>query len=281
MGGQDGALSETTIRAGAAPCWPDLRELWRYRDLLRTFALRGVLVRYRQAVLGIAWAVLRPLLTAVILAVVFGLVARFGEGGKTPYLLLTMSGALAYQLFSSCLLSCSGSVVGNAGMVGKIYFPRLILPLSACLVAAVDFLFALLVFGLLMLAFGVMPPARACLFPVFALLALLAALGPGLWLAALNVRYRDVGHIVPFLVQILTYISPVGFASEKIPEAWRFWYSLNPLVGAIDGLRWSVLPEAAAPDWTMLGVSAGAAVLLLASGIAFFRRSEEDFADII
>ncbi len=274
-------MQEKVIRSGPAPLLPPLDELWRFRELCWTLAMRGVLVRYKQTIFGIGWAVLRPVLTALVMTIIFGKIAKLDDGGAIPYLLMVMAGALPFQMFSACLLSASGSVVANAGMVSKIYFPRLMIPVSTCMVAVVDFFFALLVYVVMALWYGVMPPAQAVLFPMFILMGFLAALGPGLWLAAVNVRYRDIMQIVPFLVQILTYLSPVGFSMEKVPERWRLLMSLNPMVSVIDGCRWTLLPGAPAPDVNGVVLSAVVIVLMLLLGFVCFRRMEDQFADII
>lgn len=257
------------------------RDLWAYRELFVILAWRDVAVRYKQTAIGIAWAVVRPFLTMVVFTVVFGQLAKLPSEGGAPYPVMVFAGMLPWFLFSTILSEASGSLVGNANLVGKVYFPRLIIPSSAAVVALVDFAvnFAIL-FGL-MLWYGFWPSWRLVLLPVFVALAMLTSLGPAFLITALNVKYRDFRYIIPFIVQFGLYISPVGFSSAIVPERWRFWYSLNPVVGVIDGFRWCILggdPPLYLPGFLL---SLVVVVLFFWLGIVYFRRTEKSFADLI
>jgi lipopolysaccharide transport system permease protein len=255
----------------------NLRELIAYRELFGVLAWRAVLVRYKQTVIGVAWALLRPLLTMLILTFVFGHVAKLA--GSTP--LLVFAGVLPWQLFASGLAACAESVVGNGSMVSKVYFPRLILPISACLTSVIDFVISLAVLAVMMVIYGAAPTWNIAWLPAFVLLAVAAALSLGLWLAALNVRYRDIQHIIPFFVQMGLYVSPVGFSTSEIPERWQTLFSLNPMVSVIDGFRWALLGEGVQLRWEMFSISAGVVLLLLVGGVIYFNRKEDTFADVI
>ena len=257
------------------------QDLWRYRELFYFLAWRDILVRYKQTVIGIAWSVLRPLLTMLVFTVVFGKLARFPSEGDTPYPILVFSALLPWQLFANALSESGNSLISNANMLSKIYFPRLIVPSSAIVVALVDFLISFGILVVLMLFYGFWPGWKILTLPLFLLLALATALGVGVWLAALNVKYRDFRYIVPFMVQLGLYISPVGFSSSVIPEKWRLLYSLNPLVGVIDGFRWAILGTAADFYWPGFGVSVALILLILWAGLAYFRKTERYFADLI
>lgn len=255
------------------------RDLWRYRELLGFLALRDVRVRYKQAVLGIAWALIQPAITTIIFTVVFGRLARMPDGG-VPYPLLVMSGLIAWQLFSSALSGSSGSLVSNSNLISKVYFPRLIVPLSALGVSVIDFTVVLGLFTLLSLWFGHLPSWHWIFLPVFMFLALAAAFGAGLWLTALTVKYRDFRFITPFLLQIGIFVSPVGYRTDFFPE-WQHLLALNPLTGIINGFRWCLLGGEPALSWSALGTGTAMIVALVASGLWFFRRTEKKFADII
>jgi lipopolysaccharide transport system permease protein len=269
---------ELIIEAGRAErhYW---RDLWRYRELLGFLAWRDVKVRYKQTVLGAAWALLQPAITLVIFTFVFGKLAAMPAGG-VPYPLLVLAGLLPWQLFANSLGSASGSLVSNTHLISKVYFPRLIVPLSSVAVAVIDFALVCVLYAGLSLWFGHLPDARVLLAPVFVLLTLAAALGAGLWLTALTVRFRDFRFIVPFLIQLGVFLSPVGFSSANLPN-WRLVYSLNPMVGAIDGFRWCLLGDAQQLWWPGQLAGLGVTLGLLASGIWYFRRTERSFADII
>ncbi|OGA68313.1 MAG: phosphate ABC transporter permease [Betaproteobacteria bacterium RIFCSPLOWO2_12_FULL_68_20] len=256
------------------------RDLWRYRELFLFLTWRDILVRYKQTVMGIAWAVLRPLLAAVVFTVVFGKLANLPSDG-VPYPLLVMVAILPWQLFANGLAEASNSLLSNAGMISKVYFPRIIIPTSAVIVSLVDLLFASVILVGLMAWYGAVPGWRALTLPLFVLLAFAAAIGGGLWCAALNVKYRDFRYLVPFVLQLGLYISPIGFTSSIVPQNWRLLYSLNPMAGVIDGVRWALLGGSAPMYWPGLALALAITAALLASGVAFFRRTEKSFADVI
>lgn len=256
------------------------RDLWQYRELFYFLSWRDILVRYKQTVLGVAWAVIRPLITMAIFTVVFGRLAKMPSEG-VPYPVLVFAGMLPWQLFATSLSEASNSLIGNANLVSKVYFPRLIVPTSSIMVCGVDFLINGVIFTGLMAWFGVVPSWPILFLPVFILLGFAAAIGAGLWLAALNVNYRDFRYVVPFLVQFGLYVSPVGFSSSVIPESWRLLYALNPMVCVIDGFRWCVFGPQRPLDPASCGLGIFVIALLLFSGIWFFRRTERSFADTI
>jgi len=257
------------------------RDLWKYRELFFFLAWRDILVRYKQTVIGIAWSLIRPVLAMVVFTFIFGKLANFPTEGTAPYPVLVFSAMLPWQLFANALTESSNSLIANANMLSKIYFPRLIIPTSKVITCLVDFLIAFAVLLALMAWYQFVPGWRILLLPFFLLEALLVALGTGLWLAALNVKYRDFRYIVPFLVQLGLYISPVGFSSTVVPGAWRFFYSLNPMVGVIDGFRWSILGGQTNIYLPGLATSFIFSLLLFVSGVAYFRRTERFFADLI
>lgn len=261
------------------------RDLWRYRELFYFLAWRDILVRYKQTVIGIAWAVIRPFLTMVVFTVVFSRIAKLPAPGAVPYALLVMAGMLPWQFFATALSESSNSLLGSANLISKIYFPRLIVPAGAVITSFVDFLITLGLMAVLMLWYGFLPDGRIFLLPAFALLAFLCSFGIGLWLAALNVEYRDFRYIVPFIVQFGLYVSPVGFGSaavrDKLGETVFRLYSLNPMVGVIDGFRWCLLRGESPLDWASVLLSCCLVALLSASGIWYFRKMERTFADVI
>jgi homopolymeric O-antigen transport system permease protein len=257
------------------------KDLWRYRELFFFLSWRDILVRYKQTVIGVAWSVLRPLLTMVVFTVIFGKLARFPSEGNAPYAVMVFAAMLPWQLFANALSETSNSLINNAAMISKIYFPRLIVPGSAVIVGLVDFLISLVILGLLMAWYRYLPDWRLLALPLFLLLALSVALGAGLWLAALNVKYRDFRYIVPFMVQFGLYVSPVGFSSSVVPEKWRLLYSLNPMVGVIDGFRWSLLGGESQLYLPGLFLSVGLTLALLWAGLRYFRSVERTFADVI
>lgn len=257
----------------------DLRELWRYRELIFFLTWRDIKVRYKQAVLGIAWAVLQPLLTMLIFTVIFGILLETPSQGL-PYPLFALSALLPWQLFATALQRSSISLVGNANLITKIYFPRLAIPLSSVMAALVDFGVSFVVLLLVMAYFGFWPGWNILWLLPMTLLTLLTALSVGLWFSALNVQYRDVQHMVPFIIQVWMYASPIVYPIETIPAGiWRSLYGLNPMVGVIQGFRWALL-GGTPPDLTML-VSSGVVLLLLISGLFYFRRMEKTFADVV
>ena len=256
------------------------RELLRYRELFYFLAWRDILVRYKQTVIGVAWSVIRPLLTMLVFTVVFGRLARLPSEG-VPYPILVFSAMLPWQYFANAMQESSNSLIAESRLISKVYFPRLIVPTSSVIVSAVDFLISLALLGLLMLWYGFAPSPAILLMPFFFLLATLSALGVGYWLSALNVKYRDFRYIVPFLVQFGLYVSPVGFSSSVVPDRWRLLYSLNPMVGVIDGFRWCVQGTASSLYLPGFLISAAVSVLAFVSGVWFFRRTERFFADFI
>jgi len=257
------------------------RDLWRYRELFAVLAWRDVAVRYKQTVIGLAWVLLQPLATMLLLSVVFGRVAGMPSEGAAPYALLVLAGLLPWQLFATALTGASQSLVGNANLISKVYFPRLIVPASAVVVALVDFLVSLVILAAVMAWYGYVPDWRILALPGLVAMAFLASLGPGLYLTALNVRYRDVRYVIPFVVQFGLYVSPVGFSSGVVPERWRLVYALNPMVGVIDGFRWAILGEASAVHLPSFLVSWGVIALLLWRGIARFRAMERTLPDLL
>ncbi len=271
--------SELIIQAGRTEkhYW---RDLWRYRELFYFLAWRDILVRYKQTVVGFSWALIRPFLTMVVFSVIFGKLANLPSEG-VPYPILVFAGILPWQLFSSSLSECSNSLLGNANLISKIYFPRLIVPTSAVVVSFVDFMVAGIILIGLMAWFNYVPPWQILTLPLFILVACAASMGAGLWFAALTVEYRDFRYVVPFIVQLGLYVSPVGFSSSIIPEKWRVLYSINPMVGVIDGFRWAILGQNSQIYWPGFVLSIIFVILLLLSGIWYFRRTERTFADVI
>jgi len=257
------------------------RDLWQYRGLLYFLAWRDILVRYKQTVIGIAWSLLNPFFFMVVFTVIFKWIGKFPTEGNTPYPILVFSALLPWQLFSSALTQSSKSLVENAQMVSKIYFPRLLVPLGSVVVSLVDFLISLGLLVIMMVWFQWNPGWRVLALPLFLVLAVLAALSIGAWLSALNVKYRDFHYIIPFLLQIGLFSSPVGFTSSVIPERWRLVYSLNPMVGVIDGFRWCLLGGEAKLYIPGLLLSIVLVVVFLWCGIRYFRRTERTFADFI
>jgi lipopolysaccharide transport system permease protein len=258
--------------------WADL---WRYRELFLILAWRDLSVRYKQTVIGILWAILRPLLTMIVFTIVFGRIAQLPSDGSAPYPLLVFAAMLPWFLFSNSLSESANSLIGNASLIGKVYFPRMIVPAATVVTAFVDFLISFALLLGMMAWYRFAPGWQILLLPAFVLLALLASLGPGLWIAALNVKYRDFRYVIPFAVQFGLYVSPVGFSSGVIPEQWRLLYSLNPLVGVIDGFRWCILGGGSPLYLPGFLLSLGVTAYVLWRGVSRFRRMEKDFADLI
>ena len=256
------------------------RDLLRYRELFYFLAWRDILVRYKQTVVGLAWAVLRPLLTMIILTVVFGKIAKL-PSGKVPYAILVFSGMLPWQFFATALTESGNSLVSNAGMISKIYFPRLVLPASSVITSLADFLVSAAIMAALMAWYGYLPSANIFCLPLFIGMAFAIAFGAGLWIAALMARFRDFRFIVPFIVQFGLYISPVGFYSSLVPEQWRLLYSLNPMVGVIDGFRWAILGGEHTIYLPGFVLSLGGLSAVVGTGMWYFRKTERGFADII
>ena len=259
--------------------WTDL---WRYRELFLILAWRDVTVRYKQTIIGVGWAILRPFLTMVVFTIIFGRVAGLPSDGDAPYALMVFAAMLPWTLFSSSLGDASNSLIGNASLISKVYFPRLIIPTATVVTAFVDFLISFVILLGLMIYYQFAPSWNLLLLPVFILLALLASLGPGLWITALNVKYRDFRYVIPFIVQFGLYVSPVGFSSNVIPEQWRLLYSLNPIVGVIDGFRWCILGGSDSPIyWPGFLLSLMIVAFFLWLGVSRFRKMEKTFADLI
>lgn len=271
--------SELIIEAGRAEkqYWKDL---WRYRELFYFLAWRDILVRYKQTAIGIAWALIRPFLTMVVFTVVFGNLAKLPSEG-VPYPILVFAAMLPWQFFANALSECSNSLISNANLLSKVYFPRLIVPTSAIVVSFVDFMISGMILLGLMAWYNFVPSWRILTLPVFIAIAFVAAMGAGLWLASLNVQYRDFRFIVPFIVQFGLYISPVGFSSSIVPQQWRLLYSLNPMVGVIDGFRWAILGGNTAIYWPGFLLSLALVGFLFVTGIWYFRKMERTFADVI
>lgn len=258
--------------------WSDL---WRYRELFYILSWRDLKVRYKQTVVGVAWSVIRPLLTMIIFTFVFGRLAKMPTLGDAPYPIMVFAGLLPWYFFSNSLTEASNSLVGNTNLISKVYFPRLIIPASSIITSFVDFLISFVLMLLLMLYYQYVPSWHMVFMPVFLLAAFGASFGFGLWLTTMNVKYRDFRYIIPFIVQFGLYVSPVGFSSSVISEKWRMWYSLNPMVGVIDGFRWCIIGDAATIYWPGFYASIGVIVFLMWYSIRHFRKMEKAFADYI
>ena len=256
-------------------------DLWRYRELFRVLAWRDLSVRYKQTAIGVLWALVRPLLTMLVLTIVFGRIAKMPTDGNAPYALLVFAGILPWTFFSTGLSEASNSLINNERLISKVYFPRMIVPVATILVSFVDFLISFCILLGLMAWYRFMPDWQLIFLPVFALLAVFACIGPSLWIAALNVKYRDFRYVIPFIVQFGLYASPVGFSSSAVPEKWRLLYSLNPMVGVIDGFRWCILGPQSALYLPGLFLSVVVIVFFLWVGVRLFRRTEKSFADLI
>lgn len=257
------------------------RDLWRYRELFLVLAWRDVAVRYKQTVIGLAWALIQPLATMMVFTVIFGKVANLPTEGAAPYALMVYAGLLPWQLFATSLTGASNSLIGNSNLISKVYFPRLIVPASAVVVAFVDFLVSFFILVCLMAWYQFLPSWQILALPFFILMAFLASLGPGLWVTALNVKFRDFRYVIPFLVQFGLYVSPVGFSSTLISEEWRLLYSINPVVGVIDGFRWAILGGESNLYLPGFILSWGVIIFFLWLGVRQFRKMEKSFADLI
>jgi homopolymeric O-antigen transport system permease protein len=271
---------ELVLEAGRADrhYWADL---WRYRELFKVLAWRDVSVRYKQTLIGVAWAIIRPFLTMVVFTVAFGKLAKLPSDGTAPYALMVFAGMLPWTFFSTALTDSTNSMLSNANLISKVYFPRLIAPAAAVIVALVDLLISFVILIGLMVWYRFAPSWQILFLPAFVAVALFASLGPGLWLTALNIKYRDFRFIMPFIVQIGLYVSPVGFSSNVIPDNWRLLYSLNPMVGVIDGFRWCILGGQSQLYLPGFIASIGVTALLLWLGVRQFRKTENSFADLI
>lgn len=274
-------MVERVIRPRRGWVTVDFAELWRYRELFGFLAWRDVLVRYKQTYLGIAWVVIQPVLTTVVFTILFGRFAQFPSNGA-PYALLTFAALLPWQFFANTLAESSNSMVASSRIISRVYFPRLIIPASVVCSGFVEAAISFVVLVILMLAYGAPFHPQLLLLPVFLLLAFLITFAAGAWFSALNVKYRDVRYIVPFITRLGLYVTPVGFLwIEVVPEKWRLWFCLNPLVGVIDGFRWSVLGPGFEPYWPGFAVSMAVTVVLLATGLTYFQNTERSFADVI
>lgn len=257
------------------------RDLWRYRELFLVLAWRDVAVRYKQTIIGMAWVMLQPLASVAVFTVIFGKVAKLPSMEDVPYTVMVFAGLLPWQLISGAVNNAANSLVGNSGLISKVYFPRLIVPASAVVVCLVDFVVAMAVMAGLMAWHQFVPDTRILLLPLFMLMAVLAAIGPGLWIASLNVRYRDFRQVLPFLLQFGMYLSPVAYVSAVVPEQWKMLYHLNPAVAVIDGFRWCLLRGAAPVYWPGLAMACAVILLLLYVGVRQFRKTESTFADMV
>ena len=273
------AKSTIIIEAGRTEkqYWQDI---WKYRELFYFLAWRDILVRYKQTFIGIAWALIRPFLTMIVFTIVFGSIAKLPSQG-VPYPILVFSAMLPWQFFSNSLSECSNSLVTNSNLISKIYFPRLIVPTSAVVVSFVDFMISGIILLALMAWYNFVPSWRILTLPFFIAIAFAASMGAGLWLASLNVKYRDFRYIVPFIVQFGLYISPVGFSSNIVPDKWRLLYSLNPMVGVIDGFRWAILGNSYTLYLPGFLLSLFIVAFFVITGIWYFRKTERTFADVI
>lgn len=257
------------------------KDLWRYRELFYILSWRDVKVRYKQTVIGAAWSIVRPLLTMIIFTVVFSKVAKLPAGVSAPYPIMVYAAMLPWVFFSTSLAEASMSLIGNSNLITKVYFPRMIVPTASIITSLVDFLISFCLLFILFIWYGYFPSWQILVLPVFLLMAFVASVGAGLFVTALNVKYRDFRYIIPFIVQFGLYISPVGFNSNVIPEKWRLVYALNPMVGVIDGFRWCLLRGEQVIHWDAMAVSVGVSLILFVIGIRQFRKMEKSFADLI
>ncbi len=268
------------IEAGRADrhYWLDL---WQYRELFRVLAWKDLAVRYKQTVIGVLWALIRPFLTMIVFTVIFGRIAKLPTEGNAPYALMVLAGILPWTFFSTGLSDASNSLINNERLISKVYFPRVILPIATIVVAFADFLISFCILIVLLGWYRYLPDWRIVILPFFVLLAFLASVGPSLWITALNVKYRDFRYVIPFVVQLGLYLSPVGFSSSVIPQKWHLLYSLNPMVGVIDGFRWCILRGESALYLPGQLVSTAVIMWFLWFGIRQFRKMEKSFADLI
>lgn len=278
----DSGALQPPIRVIEPPSsWPsvNLPELWRYRDLLFMLVWRDVSINYRQSLVGYGWALFKPLLTLGVFSLIFGKVAQLPSDG-IPYPLFCLCGLVPWAYFSTCLSGSVNSVVNSSNLLTKVYFPRLLLPLTSVLSGLMDLAVQLGVLGIVMLCFGAIPGWKIVLLPFLVFLCMITSLAVGLWLTSVNVRYRDVGHLVPFLSQLWMWLTPIVYPSSMVPERWRWVYGLNPMTGVVEAFRWALL-GASSPNWVTLGLSFTVVMILLTSGLFYFRRTEAYFADII
>jgi lipopolysaccharide transport system permease protein len=274
-----GNIPVIRVQGAALPWELSLRELWQYRELILFLTWRDLKVRYKQTVLGVAWAVVQPLFIALTLSVFLGKLAKVPSDG-VPYPVFAYAAMVPWQLFAQALGESGNSLVANERLITKVYFPRLAIPISAVLGSLVDFAIACFVLVPFLAYYRIVPTARVLILPLFVLLAVLIAFGAGLWLAALNVQYRDVRYTISFLVQLWFLVTPVAYPASVVPQRWQAWYGINPMVGVIEGFRWALLGIGTAPTH-LLAVSVAATAVLLGSGLYYFRRMEDSFADVI
>jgi len=257
------------------------QDLWRYRELFYILSWRDIKVRYKQTVIGVAWSVIRPLLTMLVFTIIFGKVAKLPTEGLAPYAIMVYAAMLPWQFFANSLSESSNSLISNSNLISKVYFPRLIIPSASVITSLIDFAISFFILIGLMVWYQYLPPLRILFMPLFLLLAFCTSMGIGFWLTALNVKYRDFRYIVPFIVQFGLYVSPVGFSSNVVPEAYRFWYNLNPMVGIIDGFRWCIIGGEQMLNTSSLLTSICISLFFLWLGIRQFRKMEKSFADLI
>lgn len=257
------------------------RDIWRYRELFYILSWRDIKVRYKQTVIGALWSVIRPLLTMIVFTILFNRIAKMSSGTAAPYAIMVYAGMLPWTFFSTAISEASNSLIGNVNLITKVYFPRLIIPAATVITSLIDFFIAFALMFLLYIWFGYYPDWRLLAMPIFLFFVFTASMGAGLYITALNVKYRDFRYIIPFFVQFGLYISPVGFNSNVIPERWRLLYALNPIVGVIDGFRWSLLRGSQELHWETMAVSFSSSLFMMWLGVRTFRKMEISFADLI
>lgn len=255
------------------------KDLWKSRELAYILSWRDIKIRYKQTVIGAAWSIIRPLITTIIFTVVFNRIAKLQNPGDAPYLLMVSAGMLPWQFFATAVGDATNSIIGNAGLISKVYFPRLIIPVSSVITSLIDFGISFIIIIGIMIGFRFLPGWQIIFFPLFLIQMFACALSVSLYLTSLNVKYRDFRHLIPFVIQVGLYVTPVAFSSKSIPANWRIWYSLNPMVGIVDGFRWTLLHDTM--YWPGLWLSVAITTLLLWNGIAYFRRTEKTFVDDI
>ena len=256
-------------------------DLWRFRELFLILSWRDISVRYKQTIIGVLWAFIRPVLTMLVFTIVFGKIAKLPSEGSAPYAIMVYAGLLPWQFFASALSESSNSLVQNNQLISKVYFPRMIIPSSAIITGIIDFTISFAILFILMFYYQFFPTWNILMVPLFLLVALLTSFGMGLYITSLNVKFRDFRYVIPFIIQFGLYISPVGFSSSVIPDQYRLWYSLNPMVGVIDGFRWAILGVDSQPYWPGFALSLGVMLFFLWLGIRTFRKMERTFADMI
>ena len=256
-------------------------DLWRFRELFLILSWRDISVRYKQTIIGVLWAFIRPVLTMLVFTIVFGKIAKLPSEGSAPYAIMVYAALLPWQFFASAVSESSNSLVANNQLISKVYFPRMIIPSSSIITGIIDFTISFAILFILMFYYQFYPTWNILMVPLFLLIALLTALGMGLYITSLNVKFRDFRYVIPFIIQLGLYISPVGFSSSVIPDQYRLWYSLNPMVGVIDGFRWAILGGDSQPYWPGFALSLGVMLFFLWLGIRTFRKMEKTFADMI